>query len=58
VAGCTIIHNAGMIEYGRLEAATGGVADTAILGCHNVADVHTFRGARAIGYMTGIAAYG
>ena len=47
-----------MIEYGRLEAATGGVADTAILGCHNVADVHTFRCARAIGYMTGIAAYG
>ena len=47
-----------MIEYGRLEAAAGGVADPAILGCHNVADVHSFRRARAIGYMTGIAALG
>ena len=47
-----------MIEYGRLEAAAGGVADPAILGCQNVADVHSFRRARAIGYMTGIAARG
>ena len=58
MTGRTVIHDTGMVEHGRLEAATGGVADPTILGCHNVADVHTFRCARAIGYMTGIAAYG
>jgi hypothetical protein len=45
-----------MIEYGRLEAATGDVADSTILACHNVACVHTFCATGSIGYMTGIAA--
>jgi len=54
----TVIHDAGMIEYGRLEAAAGDVAGAAILACHEVVGIHAFRGAGSIGYMTGIAAYG
>jgi hypothetical protein len=38
-----------MIEHGRLEAAAGCVADAAILGCRNVAGVHTFCGTSPIG---------
>lgn len=58
VAGRTVVHDPGMIEYSRLKAATGGVADLAILGCIKVAGVPTFCPASPIGYMTGIAAYG
>jgi len=58
VAGRTVVHYPGVIEYSRLKAATGGVADLAILGCIKVAGVPTFCPASAIGYMTGIAAYG
>ena len=36
VARHTVIDDAGMIEYGRLEVAARDVADTAILGGHNV----------------------
>lgn len=58
VAGCAVIHDTGMIEHRRLEAAACYVAETAILGCCNVARVHTFCGTSPIGYMTGIAAHG
>lgn len=58
MTGRTVIHDAGMIEYGRLEAAAGDVADAAILACHNMADVHAFCGTGPIGYMTGITAHG
>ena len=36
MTGHTVIHDAGMIEYGRLEVAASDVADTAILGGRNV----------------------
>ena len=58
MTGRTVIHDAGMIEYGRLEATTGDVADATILGCRNVAGVHAFCRASPIGHMAGIAARG
>lgn len=56
MTGRAVIHDAGMIEYGRLEAAAGGVTDAAILVCRNVVEVHAFSGTAAIGDMAGIAA--
>jgi len=58
MTGGTVIHDAGMIEYGRLEAAAGDMADATILVCHNVAGVHALRCTGPIGYMAGIAAHG
>jgi len=58
MTGGTVIHDTGMIEYGWLEAAAGGVANAAILACHKVAGVHTFCRTSAIGCMAGIAAHG
>jgi len=58
MTGRTVIHDAGMIEYGRLETAAGDMADAAILACHNVAGVHAFCATGSIRYMTGIAACG
>ena len=49
MTGRTVIHDAGMIEYGRFEATAGIVADAAILACHNVAGVHAFCGTGPIG---------
>lgn len=54
----TVVDDAGMIEYGRLKAATGCVANPAILGCQNVAGIHTLCRASPVGYVTGIAALG
>jgi len=58
VAGCTVVNDAGMIEHGRFKAAASCVTDTAILGGRNMAGVHAFCRACAIGYMTGVAARG
>ncbi len=58
MAGRTVVNDADMTEHGRFKAAASCVTDTAILGGRNVAGVHAFCRARAIGYMTGIAARG
>ena len=49
MAGGAVIHDTGVTEHRRLEAAAGHVADPAILGCRNVAGVHTFCRTRSIG---------
>ncbi len=58
MAGRTVVDDAGMIEYRRLEAAARRVAGTAILGRRQVAGVKAFCDTGAIGDVTGITARG
>ena len=54
VAAGAIVDNTAVIKHRWRKGTAGRVADIAILGGHYMADVHSFRRARAIGYMTGI----
>ena len=59
MTGCTVIHDAGMIEYGRLEVAARDVADTAIIRGRNVVGFVNFSSRwRLKTVMAGIAARG
>jgi hypothetical protein len=59
MTGRAVIHDTGMIEHRRLEAAASHVTDTAILGCCNVGriDLRSFAGG-GNPVMAGIAACG
>ena len=59
MTGRTVIHDAGMIEYGRLEVAASDVTDTAILAGGNVVGFVNFSSRwRLRTVMAGIAARG